>query len=142
VSPADAARADSWLVEIADALLPDTKWRDEATERRYLKQGGLIVNARKHVWLSHQRRQGGHAIELVQFVKQCPREEAVEWIEAWLRSHEGVGSGGDIGEGEDADIENVTLAKQILDRLTDGSPMPRSPAASASIVPMSGEFWR
>ncbi len=79
MSPADAARADSWLVEIADALLPDTKWRDEATERRYLNQGGLTVNVRKHVWFSHSAGKGGHAIELVQSVKQCSRERATQW---------------------------------------------------------------
>jgi len=121
MTPVDAARADSWLPEIADALLPDAKWRDEGGERRCLNQGGLTVNARKHVWFSHSAGKGGHALELVQFVKQCTREEATRCVAAWLLAHKGVGSGGDGSDSEDADIENANLAKQIIDRLTDAT---------------------
>jgi hypothetical protein len=108
-------------LEIADALLPDAKWLDEANERRFLNQGGLTVKGRKHVWFSHSAGQSGGPIELVQFVKQCTRKQATQWVAAWLLKHAGIGKGGDASGGEDADIENGTLAVRIIDRLADAT---------------------
>jgi len=44
--------------------------------------------------------------------------QATQWGSALLLAHKRGGSGSDTSEGEDADITNVTVAKQIINHLT------------------------
>jgi hypothetical protein len=126
LSAADFERARTWMLDIAETLLPGVRCRDEGGERRYLGQGGLIVNRRSGVWYSHAAKRGGHsAVALVKFLKQSGAEEAAVWVRAWLATHPGTGScDGDAGDDDDGSPASAAEARRYLDISIDivGSP--------------------
>jgi hypothetical protein len=92
LSAAEAERLRTWSISIASTLLPGVGTRDEGPERRYLGQGGLVINKRTGAWYSHAAGRGGYsALALIAFLSGYNAEDVVAWARAWLDSHEGTG---------------------------------------------------
>ena len=121
LSAADYERARSWALDIAETLL-DVQYRDEGDDRRFLTQGGLVVNRKSGAWYSHSAGRGGYsALALVMFLKRCSADEAVAWITAFLSAHPGTGSC-DGAPNDDADDTpaSAAQAREYFDILVDG----------------------
>ena len=66
MTPAELERANTWLIEITEALIEGVKWREEGDEHHALGQGGLTINTRKGCWHQHSTGKGGwNALSLV-----------------------------------------------------------------------------
>jgi hypothetical protein len=77
----ETARARSWQLELLATALPDTDYRDEGTERRYLAHGGLFVSLTNGAWYSTKEGRGGYSsVALIQLVKDGTyrRDDAVQ----------------------------------------------------------------
>jgi putative DNA primase/helicase len=120
LSAADFERARTWMLDVAEALLPDTRHRDEGGDRRFLERGGLAVNRRSGAWFSHSAGRGGYsAPALVMFLKGCSADEAAAWIRAFLAAHPGTGScDGDPDDNDDTPA-SAAQARDHLDALID-----------------------
>src|SRR6516164_7488992 len=120
LSAAEFERARSWNLDIVAALLPDTRHRDEGSERRFPGLGGFTVNRRSGAWYSHSTRCGGHSpIALVMSLKSCSADEAVAWIKAFLAAHPGVGScDGDVTD-DDGTPASAAQCQAYLDVAVD-----------------------
>src|SRR5689334_9579876 len=94
IPTAEFERLRTFLPEIAAALLPPgTKWRDEGPRRRYFGMGGFAIDLRAGWWWSFAKNAGGFSpVGLVKFLKECGTKIAIEYLLAFLDSHEGVGS--------------------------------------------------
>ncbi len=110
-------RLGSWICEVIETLVETVNWREEGFERRALGQGGLTVNTRSGAWYQHGAGKGGYRVlPLIQLLKGCTYRAAVEWGDAWLRSHPGTGAGV-TGGGDDAEIDSAAITQDLLDKL-------------------------
>src|SRR5215471_5603553 len=92
LSAADFERLRSWMITIAETLLPGIRTRDEGIERRFLGQGGFTVNRRTGAWYSHSAGRGGFsAPAMIEFLGNYTQADAIQWALAWLDSHDGDG---------------------------------------------------
>jgi hypothetical protein len=120
---AEARRLNTFLSEIATALLPGVTHTDTGDERRYHDTGlGLSINLKSGAWFAHARGKGGwHALALIALIKGCPWGEAVEYGAAWLASHPGTGSV--LGCDDDSDVSetkkraSAARAREIIDAM-------------------------
>jgi hypothetical protein len=119
MNAADEERARSWIVEIIDTLIEGVIWRREGGDLRALDQGGLSINTFHGCWYSHSAKQGSWSvIPLIMLLKGWVHTEACAWVTAWLKAHPGTGTG-ITGNGDDAVIENATIARAIRDKVVE-----------------------
>ena len=115
LSASEFERARTWLSEIAEVLLPaGTRWQDEGPRRRYLGQGGFVIDLQSGAWWSFTRRIGGYSpIAMIKFLKGCGTKDATEYLTAFLSARTGFGSCGtdsaddDDGPASKAEAENA-----------------------------------
>jgi hypothetical protein len=130
LTPADYERLGTWTTAIAAALLPGVAWRDEGDERRFVGQGGLLVNRRTGHWYSVSTRHGGGCLTLIEFLRKGNRADALRFAEEWLAAHDGIGDCGSDPDGYSRG--SVNLAEDVRARMvpiagTDAEKYLRSP---------------
>jgi hypothetical protein len=119
ISADDYARLRTWILEIAEALLPGTQRQDRGGDWRFSHAGGLSIAKRSGVWFSHAEGKGGYsAVGLIALLRPCDWAEAEQWAAAWLANHPGTGSC-DAGDDDDdasqaAREANSARAKEII----------------------------
>ena len=114
-------RLRSWAIDIALALLPaGVQWRKEGTWRRFLKQGGLLVNEVDGSWRRHADNTGSHnTITLIERRGGYTHDEALKWAENWLDAHQGFGSCvGEVDENEATPVSRAD-AQRTLDEIVN-----------------------
>jgi len=113
--PAEYERLRTFALDIAAALLPNGRWRDEGPERRFLGQGGLFVNRRSGAWYSNAAGKGGYCpIRLIEFLRNCSRTDAEQWARAWLANHPGTGECTGAADRDDVTSASNGAAEQVL----------------------------
>jgi hypothetical protein len=122
LSPAEFERLDTWLQEITEALCDGrVHWSSEGDERkaRGKNLGGLSINVRKGCWYCHAKGKGGGPVELILFLKGgCNRADAVQWAQAWLKSHPGIGKAGEASE-RCPEIDAAEIAQGLIEGLVE-----------------------
>jgi hypothetical protein len=115
-SASDFELLRSWALEITAALLPNVKVRDEASERRWLGQGGFTVNRQTGAWYSHADHRGSYsAVELIKYLGKYGTVDAEKWAVAWLGSHQGCGGCTDVAaDDDDAPPASQKDAERVL----------------------------
>jgi hypothetical protein len=121
LSTAEYLRLGTWMVEIADTLLPGSQREDRGADWRFSHSGGLSIRKLDGAWWSFGASTGGHsAIKLIGFLKQCSNAEAIQWGIAWLAAQAGNGScdGGADDTDDDASsagsAASAARAKEVL----------------------------
>jgi putative DNA primase/helicase len=126
LSPAESERLASWQLEIVEALCGGrVLWSIDGDEHKARGKGlgGLSVNVRSAVWFCHSKGRGGGPIELIRFLKGCNRTDALQWGEAWLRSHAGVGRAGEASE-RCPEIDSAKIARELIEALVEPTGTP------------------
>jgi hypothetical protein len=132
LDPAEYERARTFLVEIAQTLLPEgTTWRTEGDQRRAGHSGGLSINCRTAAWHFWGEGEGGYS-PIILIAKLRPGysfEECVVWLKAFLETHPGTGSCTTEPDDDDSDAgapspASVARAREVLDTMqrAEGTP--------------------
>src|SRR5215831_5879320 len=98
LTAADLERLATWQIEITETLRERVRWTISGDEHKARGLGGRTINIRHGCWFGHADGKGGGALQLIRYLKGCSPGAAVEWAEAWLRSHAGIGRAGAIGD--------------------------------------------
>ena len=119
LSPADYERARTWLSTIAEALLVDPEWDENANgERKYRGSAGLSINVPTAVWYDFGQKFGGiNAIRLIIHLKKCPYDDAVAWLRVFLAASPGMGPCGKDIHGEGGATTEAASAAACRDAL-------------------------
>ena len=122
MTPADEERLRSWVFEIVETLIEGVAWRQEGAEKRAVGQAGLTINVKSGAWYSHGLGRGHWStIPLIELLRNCDRNQALSWAEAWLQAHPGTGSIGDAGDADDDNTVpgSAAYARDLLTRTFD-----------------------
>src|SRR3954453_20890809 len=114
MTPAELARANTWLLEIGDTL-ESVEWHQEGDQNHAVGQGGLRINLRKGGWHQHSTHKGRwNALLFVAHLRSCNAVSATKWLALFLTSHPGSGTV-PAGDAEDREIDRAPTTLQIID---------------------------
>jgi putative DNA primase/helicase len=135
LSTAEFLRLSTWMVEIAQALLPPgTRRADRGSDWHF--SGGLEVRKRDGAWYDFSASTGGYsALSLIALLKKYSHAEATQWAISWLAGHAGTGSC--TGAGEDAS-EDGDDAAGARSRAAAAASAARAEEVLAAAVPVEG----
>src|SRR5215217_277268 len=114
MTPAELERANTWLLEIGDAL-ESVEWHQEGDQNHAVGQGGLPINLRKGGWHQHSTHKGRrNALLFVAHLRSCNAVSATKWLALFLTSYPGSGTV-PAGDAEDREIDRAPTTLQIID---------------------------
>jgi hypothetical protein len=130
LSAAEAARLDTWMVDIAIAVRGEAKalgngdWRIGAN-------GALVIHADRsfHDFSASQHSRG--ALGLLKFLHAVDSNQALERAQAWLKTHAGDGRLGRDGspgaEADGDDLDQVERSAMVAAMWERGQPIAATP---------------
>jgi putative DNA primase/helicase len=114
LTPAESERLNTWMVDVASALVGSPP-RFDGDQARFSNTGfGLSINRQRGDWFSHARGIGGiSALKLIRLLRhEWSEEDIAQWALAFLAGHQGTGSA--LSDSDDADGGAAAAASEWL----------------------------